>query len=1038
MAAAVLLALSGTGQAGGDNLLSESSEQVAADLDSSFIAAEASCANGDVRAVRRQASLINITIKKQGAKLSVDQRKAYQNRLSGLTWSLRRSIDSLVNENLTVIGKKGKKAGQEYRQVLGRDKGLSETELAPVDQAIAEGGIQAAPEPPPLYSTPAEQAPPPAVAAPKPSAPARPMTPAAEPLPGNAEAERNSAAAREHATEVRGLLDAGKIEDARTVFRIHEPQIQRFLEPAAYKSLKASVDAAALKDEGRRKEAAAKVREIERLREANRIPEAFAALNKSRDQLKQNLNKEEYEAFVKGVNQAYAAFIQAQLTANDTARALRDLLAELKIEAAQATFEARRAMLKAGLSRDAFEGLNREVSAAYNALQDTKKRCELLCREIASLEQAGSGRAAAALFADNEALLKVNLDGPKFSALASGVAAAKKDAARRQARAFARVAAIDSAIAASRVEAAQAMFEESRDRLRFDLDDDKRFSALKDRLSDALADLHRKQQSATRTLQEIEDLIRRHEGRKAADLFRQESASLKKYCERKEYLKLENDVTLANAEYTAKSDAARKTAAFIEGLLSQEKVEQAYARYKSAEDDLDFYLGSDRKIEALGKKVIRSWNEVQERKDKAASMVAQIRRLIEKKQGKQAAALYAQNRADLARWVDSQTRAALAAEADRANKEHQAAESRIRQSAARLRAMLAQKKTEEAYAAFNAQESDLRFYLDTADFAVLEKQVESANSALQEKKQQALHIVKTLDRFLDAKRGDSAYAIFSRNRTFLAAHLNAETYAKAADRAAAGRGEREKNCRTAAAHEKNLYGVLNSGRVLEAEASFDKQRDFLETYLDKTAFTNLDAAVAAARDAFIAERKKARAVADALRRMIRQYQGVEAQAEFKRSEGTLRRFLPPNEYQSITAVVTSGYNSTLKGRHDAEEAAAAVRELIANDEIPYACATFAEMRQLLGRYLSSDKFTVLETEVAYYRNEHEKTVRRVERYAKSLRQLVVDNKAVDAYKNFSLHRSELNKCLDAQEFADLESTIKSAYQKAWKKAGKKR
>ena len=420
---------------------------------------------------------------------------------------------------------------------------------------------------------------------------------------------------------------------------------------------------------------------------------------------------------------------------------------------------------------------------------------------------------------------------------------------------------------------------------------------------------------------------------------------------------------------------------------------------------------------------------MQDKKQWASEQVRQIRRLIEKRRGNQAYARYNDLRPELAKYTDQRTLDALATETDRANREFGEAVDRAKQQTTRILSLLAQNQVEEAYDAFNSVEADLRFYLAPPEYESIKTRVESSNSVLQGKKKDALHIVKVMDRLIVRKRGDSAYQTFSRNNSFLAAYLNPATYKRATERADAARIDYEKNCKSAQTLEAKLYSLINRDHVLDAHETFGKRYNYLETYLDKIHVIRLKTAITQSYDAFMAERKKARAVASTLMRMIRRRQAVEANAEFNRCEYALARYLPSNEYLEIVAKITKGYNSTLRGRKEAEEATEAIRKLIEQDEVAYAYTTFKEMRPTLEQYTTDDHFTALETEVAYAWGEQEKKVKQAREYEKKLRQLVAKKRTSDAYEDFRKHRHVLAKYLDTQSFTDLESTIVEAYKK---------
>ena len=620
----------GTAWAGEDDLFAETPEQVKKDIENSFRNAGILLEKEDLRAVRKQLSLINLTIDKHKKNLRRDEIKAYKKRLAELAESVKRKIEALVKENIAIVEKRGQKAGYDFRQMLAVQKGISETDLAPVDQAIVERGTYEENEDASLYTRSSEAAPPiPAVQPPRLSVhdtarvqetlrteepvreqevvPPPPVnkpviTPAPAPaLPAHEdntrsaeqpeertepsitatlppassqpdpETDKNRALALERAAKVRSLIDAGKIEEAKIVYRIYQQQIEHYSEPDAYKSLKAAVDAATVQDRQQQTQAIQKARAIERLLDQNRIAEAFVEMNKSRETLKPHLDKDVFKALDKNVRQAYIGFIQTQVKANATQRKIRDILAQKNAEKANAAFEAHRVELKTGLSKEAFEALRKDIAAAYAVILDQKKQSEFLCKDIASLIKAGNGAAAWDLFNGNRLLLQQHLDQERFFALESNVQKARNNFLTRQNRAQSLAGAIDSLLDNSRIEEANALFQDIKKRLKTDLADDKRFFEVKDRVSETYADLRTNQRSAVRTSQEIEYLIRLREGRKAYALFCQEEPLLQKYLSHDAAGKLKGSAAKANADYTLQVEKARNTASAIAALMDQKK-----------------------------------------------------------------------------------------------------------------------------------------------------------------------------------------------------------------------------------------------------------------------------------------------------------------------------------------------------------------------------------------------------------------------------------------------------------------------------------
>jgi hypothetical protein len=1123
LAALFISAPGGTAWADDNDLFAVGPEQVKSDLEGYFQKAATSIANNDFRAYRQEQSLINFKIEKYKKLISGDDKKAYKSRLAGLDGSVKQKTDSLIKVNLTIVKKNGRNAGYEFRQYLSVQAGLSETELAQVDEAIMASGFEgednvknlvppkpvAAPEPPPPQPTPAAPTPAPAEEPapqqvktppppPEPLAPAR-VQPTPQALPEKAqpvpkvfpekveptqpqrvtehtaevsnispsraafpespektspparamppekawapekvtdeETERNRATAVSTAAKIRMLLDENKTDEAMTVFQIYQMNMQRFLDPSAYGSVKSAVESSYAQEQNGRTRAAQKALNIEQLLDQERVLDAFSELKKTRDELQRYLSRLDVQALEKRVGQAYVDFLRKQGTANAAMNEIRGLIADRKPEDAYLLFEKKQPDLERYCAKDAYGDLRKEVSAAYDVAKDKKKLSESCQRDILSLIKAGKGPAASARFAQNRPLLVQNLDGRKFADLESDVDRAGKAYADRQARARSIGGRIDSLIDKSRVEEAYGLFEETKDKMRRDIGDDRRFFEIKDRVEKTYDELRERQRLAARTSQKIEDLINRHEGRKANVLFRQETAQLREHLGPKSFAKLESAVERALADYESKSSAARSTIIAIEVMLDQKNVEQANAAYKKAEDDLDFYGEGNASAEALGKRVKSAMAALQERKQWASSVVRQVRGFVEKKKGNLAFAQFQEARQELAGYVDAKTMTSLDTSVSRANRQYAAAKSRAEQSAATIRGMIAQKQVEDAYAAFDTLESDLRFYIDPAQYTAIKTLVEKFNSALQDNKHEALRICGTINRFIEKDRGDTAFALFNQKDAFLVTYLAGPMYKAVGARAARAKNDFEKNCKLAQTLADRLQDMAQrENRVIAAHENFYDKRDYLEQYLVNWKFSRLETAVRVPYEAFMQKRRQERAVVSTLKRMIRQNQGVEARAEFDRCSKDLGRFLPEDEYKEISSKVSQAFESSVRGRKEAKTAIDKIHHLLGEDKISEAYRLFQDCRPTLSLYISDADFTRLSTEVTDAYDEQEKKVKQVKDYAKKLKQLVAKNKLWDAYKGFRMNHRALGEYLDAQSYADLENTVVGAYEKAHAKA----
>lgn len=877
---------------------------------------------------------------------------------------------------------------------------------------------------------------------PQPAAP-EPESPAVRPKPEkqqpDADEERARLTAASSAAKVRTLLDEGNTDEAMTVFQIYQKNLQRFLAPPAYESLKSDVETSFSQKQTGRAQASQLAQAIERLLDQDRAPDAMSELKKSRDELQRFMDKQELRDLEKRVGQAYVEYQRRQGLANAAVDDIRRLIAEKKIEEAYSLFEKKQADLVRYCVRDTFDAIYKQVAATYETVKD-KKKLSLTCRrDIMSLIKAGKEPDASERFSENRAMLSESLDTAAFAALQAQVDRANTGFAARQAGAKSIAGRIDSLVGAGRPREAHDLFENAKAKLKRDLADDKRFFDLRERVSKSYGDLRDQQRQAMEISDKIYRFVDGRQGRKADLLFKENTPSLKKYLETKAFVRLQSSVEMARAEYDRKVASTAAAMSEVAALLDQNKVEQAYAVFRKAEDDIDFYCADETAAGALAKRVKAAYAEYKERKTWAASEVHHIRELIDKRRGNEAYSLFVQERAQLVHYCEGKSLAELDTSATTANRRFNAAKVRTEQYATAIRGMIVQKRIDDAYAAFDTLEPNLKFYLEQSEFSALKTVVEKFNSELKDNRREARAVVDAINRLIEKDRGDTAYALLSNNNGVLKAYLSARVYASLQSRASRAKSEWENNCAAAQALADKLQTrAQKEDGALSAHDEFEAKHDFLEQYLVNWKFSRLAVAVGTPYEAFMDKRKQARATGSAIRRLIRENQGVEARAGFQNVERILGRYLPRDEYADLSAKVSQAYEATLQGRKEARANVEKIHGLLGMDKAAEAYRVFTDAQQTLETYLASTEFDRVRNEVTSAYDDLEKKAGQVREYAKKLRQLVAKNKLWDAYKGFRMNHSALAEYLDAQAYADLESTVVGAYEKAKAKARRAR
>lgn len=474
----IAISFGGNAHAASSDLFSITPQQVTATIEEYFQKAADDIANCRIRDARQELSIIGFKIDKYKKIISPDAKKAYETRMLEMNGSIKHEVDSLVKVNIAIVKANGRIQGNEFRQTLASQKGLSEAELAPVDEAIMESpesGEEYTPkaprksEPEPVLAKTVTPAPKPEPSAPPAPPAALPVQPAvstlppppppiqpavsAQPAPApeikkpetvlpkrdsvgpsptveipvqsvqNVQGERklsdeefnkNSMRAATMAAKVRGLLDEGKTEEAITVFQIYQGNMDRYLDARAFSNLKALVEAADSRDRNARTAAAEQARTIERFLDQDKVSEASAELERDRNALLRYMEKQEFKNLESRVSRANAEFKERQTAAFSVEREIRSRLAAGKTDDAYVMFEKTRSDLEAGLPNEEMANLTREVAAAHDALQDKMKLAVLSERDIRSLIAAGKGAAALSRFEENRALLQKFLNAKAF------------------------------------------------------------------------------------------------------------------------------------------------------------------------------------------------------------------------------------------------------------------------------------------------------------------------------------------------------------------------------------------------------------------------------------------------------------------------------------------------------------------------------------------------------------------------------------------------------------------------------------------------
>jgi hypothetical protein len=582
--------------------------------------------------------------------------------------------------------------------------------------------------------------------------------------------------AQSNATRVTALLTQGKTDEAMSIFQFYRSNMEKFLPMADFAKLQSALDAATAKDQQRRADATRIARSIDDMVDQNHSAEAYDKFQAQRDQLKQYCEKDEFSRLEEKVGRAQLAFGKAQALAHARAREIRTLLMN-NVAEALAAFARSQDELKRSLPKDSFEELRKDVAKAETKIRDKQKQSQYCRREIVDLIEKGKGAAAFARFKENKPLLQAYLVDSSYSSLATAVINANNDFYTRQGKAQTELHRIDSLIAAKKIEQARDLFSQRKDTLRYNLNDDKRFFDLKDRVRTAFDEFSKNKKMALRSEKKITSLVQRNKGRDAYLIFLQDAGLLKEFLDAGVYQKLSEAVKNASRDFEAGAIAARKMASGIESLLKQRRFEQAVTTFKATRDTFDHYLEDDPAIEALGKRADSSFTAFRKHKRWATDRVEDIQLYIDEKKGDQARTLYEKVKPELSLYLETIAMKPLDSAVTAGEKSYLAAKTLAEKNVKRLDKLLDQKHFEEAYSLFKELRPSMEPYLPEATLTNLRNEVTNAYEELQQKKNKAEDYASKLKDLVWDKKVKEARQGFKENQKSLKQYLDAAAYA---------------------------------------------------------------------------------------------------------------------------------------------------------------------------------------------------------------------------------------------------------------------
>jgi hypothetical protein len=1041
---------------GQDELIKVDPKQVKADVEKQFAIAKDHVLKGDLRKARQVVSLVEHKVRLNRKIFSRAQRDEYKARVESLNASIQRKVESLIKQNLAILRDEGSKAAISFRRGLASRNGISDAELASVDEAIlnyasveqeerekemrrrARRAIQqgkAAEEfdEPEMRAIAEREA--------RMRADSIATEKAHQDSIARVEAEKarrkrihNESVAKAEATKKKiiGLIAQKKGDEAYTVFQIYEKNLKKYLSQEVISDLKEKTQDARAQHRQKTRWASKYANELTALVEEDKGHVAYKRLRKHKGELKAYMLPEAYQDLVSAVKRSNSEYKDGLSKAKAAASRISALLKQEKAERAYKTYQKRKAGIEKYLESSVHAALRAKVEGAYEHMQDKEEWAALYEKDIRNLIKAKRGTKAYALFQKGEADLRKYMKEQAFADLEAEVSEANLEFKRKNAKAIAGAAKLKTLIAEKEIEKAFTTFEKGRTWLKHYLNNDAAYADIRSAVYEANRELQAKKKWAAGYAKSITTLLERNEGRLAYEKFGQQEKQLAQYLDAAAYNSLKSAVDEANTTYLAKQKKAQQIVRELMSLLVERKEEDAYALFEKSQRGMAHYLDNDTLVQNLRTRVHTAYRRKQERKRWAASLVKDIQSLIEQREGLEAHERYEKNAQELKLYVDAQTIASVGKAVVKAKQAYLDNRAKAQKTQLNVEKLLTAEKAAKAYETFRGAESSLKHYLPGETFSGLSNRTQTAYKALLDKRKWAVQYVREIEGFIAKKEGHEAFAHFEKEKTQLAKYLDSVSMQNLQ---AAAEGARDENLlgeAEAQFYTSQIEQLLTEKRAHEAYAKFNEAESDLQRYLPEQTYAALKSKVETAYDDLQDKQKEALEYVRSINALLEKRQGGQAQEIFNAHQAKLKESLHPESYESLRARVAGAAEIFAGNLKKASNVAELIHVLLAKNDIDEAYANFENNRSDLVFYLPQTVFSSLEASVLEAHGalmEKKKSSRAtVNRIKKLLRR----DQAAEAYNEFEKVSAMLKRNLSSRAFDTLEKNVKKAHEELLK------
>jgi hypothetical protein len=1067
-------------------------EKIQNDLDRYLQQADGFLNENKIRETRQKVTFVEQKLDAYKKELPRQDRDRYKARINTLQGDIETRIDSLVKVNISLIRHQGATAAIEFRRTLAMQYGIPEAELAEVDEAIVNSGAYdeetraqevAAPvrsieqtTPDLSYDERSRQ-----IAREREERERQAQQAQEQALQARAEKERAENQRVEQARTEKERLRAREQAHQDSVMaeqaeqrRVEQEYAQRErirLEQAAQERAKTQMAQSDAEREREQRDRQDSLRAVEqRLRQIDR--ERSRAEKAQTDDLRERqawAHRDSMQAVEdqarRSREQARSEQVAAQKAvlerldrsddetseadsllrarseelqrreerdagvakAQETSRKIEQLVASGNVEEANTVFGIYEPSMRRYLELGAYEKIRNAVTSRYADYQHKLLTTSQQFDMIRSLVERKKGAEAHSLFRANRVDLAAFTDRETFTALQRDIEASYNDFLQQRKKALAATQRIREQLAAKKTEHAYALFQESNDLLNGYLDKDE-LATLQTAVTNAYSTMLDKKRWAELYERDIRGLINDERGAEALSRFDQGRTELHQYLSPATYESLRVAVTKAYAQYTQRQANARQIADMIHTLLSQKKTEKANDRFKQYKETLRSYLNDPAAYDELQSSVAAAYADLQQKKRWANQISRSVSVLLEQKEGAEAYSRFMPLKDSLSNYLPATTIDSLGLAVTRGRDEYARNHTAAQDKATQIGNLLTQKRSEEAYNAFQQAKNHLDHYLDDDKaYNALANQVSAAYRELMELRQQAASRMREIQKLIDQREGVKALELYQTSLTQITKYADSIAVRQLGTAAAKAAADYKTNQAKAYAQVAEIRKLIEQDKVDKAYLSFRGGRSTLRHYIeDAAAFESLTTAVTQAYKALLEKRSQAVKQQREITALIRRQEGRQAQARFERDQAFLAQYLDGESFKLLAANTQRANAEYLEAQAEAERIAARIAVHLTNKKIKEAYALLDENHNDLEKHLERAVFASMEKSVeSQYEALQEKErlalqqVREINAFIKQLR-------GDRAAGRFEQRKLDLQKYLDQPTFVSLQQRVTAA------------